>query len=82
MDSESLERRRELLVEAIEAQYCSEAAETSGLKAHLIETAPKTIICVDIDPWLGMQASGGISSGQNGMGRALMALRAKLLTPS
>jgi hypothetical protein len=46
---------------------------------HLLETAPKTIICVDIDPWLGMQAAGGLSVGQNGMGRALMATRAALM---
>ena len=45
----------------------------------LLETAPKRIVCVDIDPWLGMQASDGISSGQNGMGRALMATRDMLL---
>lgn len=41
----------------------------------LLETAPKLIVCVDIDPWLGMQAAGGLSSGQNGMGKALMATR-------
>ena len=76
---ETLQRRREALAEAIGVQYRTEAAAQSGLKAHLLETHPKTIICVDIDPWLGMQASGGISSGQNGMGRALMATRDELL---
>ena len=33
------------------------------------------VVCVDVDPWLGMQAAGGISSGQNRFGMALMALR-------
>jgi len=80
MESETIERRRELLIEAIRVQYSSEAAAASGLKAALLETAPKTIVCVDIDPWLGMQASGGISAGQNGVGRALMATREALLS--
>ena len=35
-------------------------------------------VCVDLGPWLGMQAAGGISAGQNGMGRALMAVRDEL----
>ena len=50
-----------------------------GLKAHLLSTSPKTIVCVDIDPWLGMQAAGGISAGQNGMGKALMRTRDALM---
>ena len=62
-----------------QVQYTSNTAASSGLKDHLLATAPKKIVCVDIDPWLGMQASGGISSGQNGMGRALMAVRDELL---
>lgn len=76
---ETLERRREALGEAIGLQYRTGAAATSGLRAHLLETSPKTIICVDLDPWLGMQASGGISAGQNGMGKALMRTRDELL---
>ena len=76
----SLERRREKLAEAIGVQYRTRAAADSGLRAHLLETTPKTIVCVDIDPWLGMQAAGGISSGQNGMGKALMKTRDELLS--
>jgi predicted NAD-dependent protein-ADP-ribosyltransferase YbiA (DUF1768 family) len=79
MDGEPCERRRERLALAIAAQYSSDAAVSSGLRMHLLDTAPKTIICVDIDPWLGMQAAGGLSVGQNGMGRALMATRAALM---
>ena len=77
-ESESLDRRRAMLAEAIDVQYRTEKAEASGLRAHLLSTSPKTIICVDIDPWLGMQAAGGISAGQNGMGKALMATREAL----
>ena len=77
---ETLDRRRQMLAEAIDVQYRTEAAATSGLRAHLLETAPKTLICVDIDPWLGMQASGGISAGQNGLGKALMKTREELLS--
>ena len=78
-ESESLDRRRAMLAEAIDVQYRTEKAEASGLRAHLLSTSPKTIICVDIDPWLGMQAAGGISAGQNGMGKALMATREALM---
>lgn len=62
-----------------QAQYSSEGAAASGLRQLLIDTAPKTVVCVDTDPWLGMQAAGGISTGQNGMGRALMATRSRLM---
>ena len=79
LESEPMERRRALLAEAIDAQYRTEGARSSGLTAHLLATAPKLVVCVDIDPWLGMQAAGGISAGQNGMGRALMATREALL---
>ena len=79
LESETIERRRIMLAEAIEVQYRTEAAATSGLRRHLLDTSPKRVVCVDIDPWLGMQAAGGISAGQNGMGRALMATRDALL---
>ena len=54
------------------------------LLAALGETAQRMVVCVDVDPWLGMQAAGGISSGQNMFGKALMTLRdeAALLTNS
>ena len=79
LDHEGIEQRRASLAEAIGIQYRTAEAEASGLRAHLLETNPKLIVCIDIDPWLGMQAAGGISSGQNGMGRALMTTRGELL---
>ena len=67
-----------LLKRALAAQYATPAAAESGLVAHLLATADQLLVNVDVDPWLGMQAAGGISSGQNVFGKALMALRAEL----
>lgn len=78
-EQEGIERRRALLGEAVRAQYATPEAEASGLRAHLLATHPKTIVCVDVDPWYGMQAAGGISSGQNGLGKILMAVRDELM---
>ena len=75
----TIEERRTQLAEAIDMQYRTDAARSSGLRALLVQTAPKMLVCVDIDPWLGMQAAGGISSGQNGMGKALMRTRDALI---
>ena len=38
-------------------RYTSEAAAAAGLADHLRATHPKTVVCVDIDPWLGMQVT-------------------------
>ena len=70
--------REALLKRALAAQYATPAAAESGLVAHLLATADQLLVNVDVDPWLGMQAAGGISSGQNVFGKALMALRAEL----
>ena len=48
-----------------------------ALLSHLLETDDKLIVNVDVDPWLGMQAAGGISTGQNMLGKALMELRSE-----
>lgn len=48
------------------------------IKESLLATGEKTIICIDTDPWAGMQAPGGIPTGQNQIGKALMAVRAEL----
>ena len=47
------EQRPALLLSALRAQY----AANSALAPILLETAPKMLVCVDIDPWLGMQAT-------------------------
>ena len=72
------EQRRALLAAAVRAQLGSAAAAASGLRDHLLETGDRTVVCVDIDPWLGMQAAGGISTGQNGLGKILMELRQEI----
>ena len=60
------------------AQFGGELAKSSGLRDHLLSTGEKQIFCVDTNPWLGIQAAGGISTGQNHLGKALMELRAEL----
>lgn len=63
--------RQGFLLEAVRAKAAQCQAFVEALKA----TGDKTIVCVDIDPWGGMQAPGGITSGQNHVGKALMAVR-------
>ena len=55
--------------------FSPRSSRVSNKKSKL---AHSSLVNVDVDPWLGMQAAGGISSGQNVFGKALMALRAEL----
>jgi len=66
------------ILEAVRAQYNSEAAELSGLKELLLSTEDRLVACVDQNPFLGIQAAGGISTGQNQLGKALMLVRSEL----
>ena len=68
-----LDERGALLGAALRAQYGSERG--AALREALAATEQRRIVCVDVDPWMGMQAAGGISTGQNMLGKALMALR-------
>jgi hypothetical protein len=68
-----LDERGALLGAALRAQYGSERG--AALREALAATEQQRIVCVDVDPWMGMQAAGGISTGQNMLGKALMALR-------
>ena len=101
-DLPSSEQRAAAVLSAVRAQYASEAAEGSGLAAHLLATGDKLLACVDLNPWLGIQARGGrgggrgrggargstpsprpqagdgISTGENRLGKALMAVRDEL----
>ena len=70
-----LDARGALLEAALRAQYLG--AGGGALLSHLLGTGDKLIVNVDVDPWLGMQAAGGISTGQNMLGKALMELRAE-----
>ena len=58
-----------------DASSCIPAAHQQRL---LSAVRAALLVNVDVDPWLGMQAAGGISSGQNVLGKALMVLRAQL----
>jgi len=65
------EVRSELLLEALKAR----AEQSPTFVATLLSTEDKTLICVDTNPWVGMQAPGGIATGQNNVGKALMTIR-------
>ena len=72
------EERKAAILDAVRAQYSSEAASRSGLCDHLLSTGDKLIACIDVNPFLGIQAAGGVSTGQNELGKALMAVRAEM----
>lgn len=65
------EARAGVMLEALRAR----AAQSDKFAAALRATGDKTIICVDTNPWVGMQAPGGIATGQNNVGKALMLVR-------
>ena len=44
-----------------------------------METEGRDLVNVDTDNWAGMAAGGGIATGQNNVGKALMEVRAELL---
>merc|ERR1719468_701875 len=68
------EVREGFLLEAIRAR----ARQCADFATALRSTGEKTIVCVDTDPWGGMQAPGGIATGQNNVGKTLMTVRAEL----
>jgi ubiquitin thioesterase OTU1 len=70
--------RRAAVMDAVRAQYGSDAAASSGLRAHLLGTGDKMLACIDLNPFLGIQAAGGISTGENHLGKALMAVRGEM----
>lgn len=70
----------DFLIQGLRAKFgATEKEYDVALKKALEDTAPKTIVCVDIDPWKGMTAAGGIATGQNHFGKALEAVRSELL---
>ena len=54
------------------------AAESSGFREALLATGDKLLVYLETDPWAGMMAPGGLATGQNHVGKALMDLRDKL----
>ncbi|CAE8585738.1 unnamed protein product [Polarella glacialis] len=69
------DRRRELLLEGLVAK----GKQCPAFSQALQQTGEKTLVCLDADPWGGMQAPGGIPTGQNNVGKALMELRSSQL---
>jgi len=49
-----------------------------ALAQELLGTGERLVVNVDTDPWAGMSAAGGIPTGQNHMGKALMEVRKEL----
>lgn len=66
--------REPLLLEVLTAKY----TQHKELVGPLMATGEKTIVCVDADPWLGMQAPGGVATGANNIGKALEIVRQHL----
>eukprot|EP00927_Polykrikos_kofoidii_P017162 TRINITY_DN17789_c0_g1_i1.p1 TRINITY_DN17789_c0_g1~~TRINITY_DN17789_c0_g1_i1.p1 ORF type:complete len:428 (-),score=85.09 TRINITY_DN17789_c0_g1_i1:324-1523(-) len=66
--------RESFLIGAIRAKF----NQHSDLATQLLATGDRTIVLVGTDPWAGMQAPGGIPSGQNHLGKALMEVRKEL----
>ena len=48
------------------------------LAEELVATGDRTIVNADTDSWAGMSAAGGIATGQNNVGKALMQVRGEL----
>lgn len=67
--------REVVLLDGLMAKF----TQNSELAAELIGTGTKTIVMVDAaDKWGGMSAEGGIPTGKNKVGEALMKARAEL----
>jgi len=48
------------------------------LRSKLLETGDRLLVNVDTDKWAGMSAAGGIATGDNNVGKALMQVRNEL----
>eukprot|EP00562_Extubocellulus_spinifer_P002114 CAMPEP_0178489236 /NCGR_PEP_ID=MMETSP0696-20121128/10272_1 /TAXON_ID=265572 /ORGANISM="Extubocellulus spinifer, Strain CCMP396" /LENGTH=405 /DNA_ID=CAMNT_0020117031 /DNA_START=54 /DNA_END=1271 /DNA_ORIENTATION=+ len=72
--------KEDMLLKGLRAKFagpskaCCEAAAK-----FLVETSPKSVVCVSVDPWAGMSAAGGIATGQNHAGKALEVVRAEII---
>jgi len=66
--------RCELLRTILRAKFQQHPA----LRQELLDTGDRLIVNVDTDPWAGMSAAGGIPTGSNNLGKALMELRGEL----
>jgi len=65
----------EILIDILRAKF----AQHKSLADALVATKGREIVNVDSDQWAGMQAPGGIATGNNNLGKALMMVRVELL---
>ena len=74
------EVKEDMLHKGLRAKFAGPPRDCCEVAAKfLIETSPKSVICVSVDPWAGMSAAGGIATGQNHVGKALEVVRAEIL---
>lgn len=66
--------RYEILLKILRAKF----QQHSELRDKLLETGDRMLVNVDTDRWTGMSASGGIATGANNMGKALIQVRQEL----
>lgn len=69
------ESRWQTLLDGLRAK----GAQSEAFATALLATGDKTIVSVGTEPWAQMQAPGGITTGQNNMGKALMQVRSEIL---
>jgi len=68
----------DMLLKILRAKFQQHAA----LREPLLATGDRLLVNVDIDKWAGMSAAGGIATGDNNMGKALMKVREELRSSS
>jgi len=68
----------DMLLKILRAKFQQHAA----LREPLLATGDRLLINVDINKWAGMSAAGGIATGDNNMGKALMKVREDLRSSS
>jgi len=64
----------DMLLKILRAKF----QQSTVLKEQLLATGTRLLVNVDIDKWAGMSAAGGIATGANNMGKALMKVREEL----
>lgn len=64
----------EILLTLLRAKF----GQHAPLSQELLDTGDKMLVNVDSDQWAGMSAAGGIATGHNHFGKALMRVRAEL----
>merc|ERR1719253_924936 len=64
----------DMLLGIVRAKFTQHAS----LRSKLLESGERLLVNVDTDKWAGMSAAGGIATGDNNVGKALMQVRQEL----